>query len=254
LSWCDKLASTPAVGFTLDWHFATSHAILQALSPVLDKLVQDNKPVFTVERQEPFNVVFTTNDGFQYSVDPSKSVVSFQHRLKVKRTSGGPPTMELLSHPLPFSQLLPEVSKRLVEATLLLPGAKARMLTRIGIVSTTVVAEDEVPPGIERFIKYIGRPWKGSVDNYNIQIVADLDKTPKWSDRCAHLLVKPEDREQLPTLQFDWQRTFASGRPLTDESLRDVTATAERASLKYLEELAEGSQFDEDIIGGSAQD
>ncbi len=188
MSWCDKLASTPAVGFTIDWHFATSSAILQAFSPILDKLVQDNKQMFTVERQEPFIVVFITNDGFQYSIEPSKIAVSFRHRLKVKHTSGGPPTMELLSRPLPFSKLLPNVSKRLIEATLLLPGTKTRTVTRIGIVSTTLVAEDEVPPGVARFIKYIGRPWKGSVDNFNVQIVADLDKTPKWSDRCVHLL------------------------------------------------------------------
>jgi hypothetical protein len=252
LSWCDKLASTPAVGFTIDWHFATSSAILQAFSPILDKLVQDNKQMFTVERQEPFIVVFITNDGFQYSIEPSKIAVSFRHRLKVKHTSGGPPTMELLSRPLPFSKLLPNVSKRLIEATLLLPGTKTRTVTRIGIVSTTLVAEDEVPPGVARFIKYIGRPWKGSVDNFNVQIVADLDKTPKWSDRCVHLLVKPEDWEQLPTLQFDWQRTFAPGRPLTDDSLRDIMARAETASLKYLEELAEGSLFDEDVIRGTA--
>jgi hypothetical protein len=251
LGWCDKLASTPAVGFTLDWHFATSNAIFQAFSPILDKLVENNKQTFTMERQEAFNVTFTTNDGFQYAIEPSKIVVTFHHRLKVKQISGGPPTMELLSSPLPFSQLLPDVEKKLIEAALLLPGANTRTVTRIGIVSTTLVAEDEVPPGIERFIKYIGRPWKGSVDNFNVQIVAELDKTPKWSDRCVHLLVKPEDREQLPTLRFDWQRTFVSGRPLTHESLRDMTASAKIASLKYLEELAEGSQFDEDIIRSS---
>jgi hypothetical protein len=210
LGWCDKLASTPAVGFTLDWRFATSNAIFQAFSPILDKLVENNKQTFTMERQEVFNVTFTTNDGFQYAIEPSKIAVTFHHRLKVKQISGGPPTMELLSSPLPFSQLLPDVESKLIEAALLLPGANTSTVTRIGIVSTTFVAEDEVPPGIE-----------------------------------------PEDREQLPTLRFDWQRTFVSGRPLTHESLRDITASAEIASLKYLEELAEGSQFDEDIIRSS---
>jgi len=248
LSWCDKLASTPTVGFTLDWHFVPSSAILQAFSTILDKLVQDNKQMFTVERQEPFNLTFTTYDGYQYSIEPSKVAVSFQHRLKVKHVSGGPPTMELLSIPTPFSKLLPIVANKLIEAALLLPGAPARTISRIGIVSTTLVAIDEVPPGIARFIKYIGRPWKGSVDNFNVQIVADLNKTTKWSDRCVHLLVKPEDREQVPAVQFDWQRTFSSGQPLTHDSLKDIMASAETASLKYLEELAEGSQFDEDLI------
>lgn len=238
------------MGFTLDWHFASSHAILQALSPVLDRLVTDNRQMFTVEKQEAFSVIFTTLDGFQYTIEPSKIAVNFQHRLKIKQRSGAPPAVELLSISSPYSSLLPQVSSKLVEATLLLQNISDRKVSRIGVVSTTIVSEDQVPPGIEKFIGYIGRPWKRNIQTFNIQIVSELDKTPKWSDRCVHLLVKPEDKDQLPTLQFDWQRTLASERTIERDYLLEFVESAKKDAMKYFEELAEGSQFDEDIIRG----
>jgi hypothetical protein len=36
-SWCDKLASTPTVGFTLTPHYAPFDTVLNRLSPILDR-------------------------------------------------------------------------------------------------------------------------------------------------------------------------------------------------------------------------
>ena len=249
MSWCDKLASTPSVGFKLDQHFAAGDVILHALSPLLDKWVKGEKRPFRIDKSEAFNLEFTADNGFHYGIDPSKIHVSFSHIMTAKAVSGGPPIMEMLSSPLPFSKLLPEVSRRLTEATLLIPSTKNRTLTRVGVIATTVVAEDDLPPGIIRFIKYLGRPWSGCVDGFTYQIISEIDKTSRWSDRCIHFLSKPDDPEQLLTLKFDWQRSFVSGRPVTSDSLKEVLASAQKASNQYFEELAEGSRFDEDLIG-----
>ncbi len=117
MSWCNKLASTPSVGLKFNYHFAPSTDILDALTPILDGLVAGEKTKFAINSQEAFAVEFTTEDGFHYGIDPSRVWIDFQHRLKVKPISGGPPIAELLSRPAPFSELLPEVSKRLIDAT-----------------------------------------------------------------------------------------------------------------------------------------
>lgn len=248
MSWCDKLASTPGAGFKLDQHFASGDVILHALAPVLDKWVEGDKQLFTVHRTEPFSVAFSTDDGYHYGIDSLKTHVTFSHKMKVKPVSGGPPIMEMLSRPLPYSDLLPEVSKRLTEVTLLIPSTKDRTLTRVGIIASTKVADDEVPPGIARFISYIGRPWEGSVESFSCHIVAEIDKASGWSDRCVHTLIKPDDPEELLDLKFDWQRTFTSGRPITSDSLKEILESAQKASNEYFEDLAEGSRFDEDLI------
>jgi hypothetical protein len=251
LSWCDKLASVPGVGFKIDTHFAPSDTILNGLSPILDPLVKGDKTQFDLTLLQPYEIAFRTEDGFEYGVGSSKVSVTFKHRLRAKAQSAGPPVMEMLSHPMPFTQLLPEISKRLIELTLLVPKSKERSVTRVGVISTTVIAEGELPPGIVRFIKYVGRPWKNMLDHYNINITADLGKGGGWTDRCIHTLTKSEDREQLLSLNFDWQRTFASGRSINSPELADILESAERSALRYFEDLAEGGRFDEEIISGA---
>ncbi|NQV46323.1 MAG: hypothetical protein HQ504_00925 [Rhodospirillaceae bacterium] len=245
------MASTPSVGFKLDHHFATGDAIFDALDPILDKWVDGEKQLFTVKKHESFSVSFDTIDGFVYGIEPSKVHISFSHKMKAKPVSGGPPIMEMLSSPLPFTELLPNVSERLSTTTLLLPGASTRNIQRVGIVTSTAVAEDEVPPGIERFIKYIGRPWNSSAECFSFSITTEVNSTSDWSDRCIHTLVKLEEPEELLTIVFDWQRKFTSGRPITSNSLKEILVKAEKDSLDYFEDVAEGSRFDEDIINST---
>lgn len=248
MSWCDKLASTPGVGIKLDRHYVSGHAILDAISPILDTWADGEKQKFVIDKDESFILALTTDNGFHYGIEPTRIHVTFNHRMQPKPISGGPPVLEMLSSPLPYSELLPEVSKRLSEVTLLVPGVKTRTVTRVGVISSTLVANDELPPGIARFIKYISRPWDCLPENYSIHITTELDKTADWSDRCIHLIHKPEDSEQLLTLRFDWQRLFTIGHAITPDSLKEILTTAEKASTKYFEDIAEGNMFDEEII------
>jgi hypothetical protein len=55
--------------------------------------------------------------------------------------------MEMLSKAMPFTALLPQVSSRLLEATLLLPDIQKRRVRRVGIITTTPIAERDIPPG-----------------------------------------------------------------------------------------------------------
>jgi hypothetical protein len=248
LTWCDKLASTPAVGFKLNYHFASGDSILLALAPLLDKWIEDDKPTFAMNTHESFGVNFGTNDGFVYGIEPGRTFIEFRHRVKWTPTSGGPPVARLTSTALPFSELLPQVSGRLVDATSLILKNHQRQILRVGIISTTTVSDDDMPPGIARFIRYVGRPWKDGLDFYTLQVTATIDTTPDWTDRCVHIFAKLEDPEQLPALKFDWQRTFTAGRSATPDSMKEILGRAEKSAMQYFEDLAEGNRFDEDLI------
>lgn len=145
LSWCDRLASTAAAGFSLTPHFATLDAV-RSLSPILDPMVDAfRNPTFSISEGSSGGIAITTRDGFLYHVDHSRVSVAFNHRMKATPVSGGPPIMEMLSTPLPYTELLSEVSSRLVTAARLLPGLSERKIFQVGIVSTTRVAyEDEL--------------------------------------------------------------------------------------------------------------
>jgi hypothetical protein len=212
LSWCDKLASVPSVGVGLEWHFATGNAILDTLAPLLNKSVDKNKQTFTVIQPDAFSLQIIHQDGIFFGFEASKAFVGFQHRLQVKPVSGGLPRMQMLSQPHPFTMMLPVISRKLLELVALLPGVPTRKITRVGIVSTTYVDLDQVPPGIGRLVRHMTSPWAGAVDNFSFNIVAELDRSSGWTDRCVHIVVKPEDPDELPTLTLDWQRTFTKAR------------------------------------------
>lgn len=253
MSWCDKLASTPTVGFRLSTHFAPSDILLNALSPILDRSSEEEARNTTIDQStRQFSTGFTISDGFTYSVDEAKVSVQFNHRAKFRPVSGGPPIMEMLSTPRPFTTLLPEVSKRLIEATLLLPEVARRTVRRVGIVSTTPIAADDAPPGINRLIEYLGRPWKGLLESFNVAIHATINETPVFVDRCLHTLVKPEEKGELLTLQFDWQRTFKDEWTVKKPDLERALDDANTNSLRYFEELAEGNRFDEELLRQTA--
>jgi hypothetical protein len=253
MSWCDKLASTPSVGLKLNYHFASSGELLGALSPVFDGLVQGDTIKFTINRQDPFAIEFTTENGFHYGIEPSRVWVDFQHRMKIRPTSGGPPIAEMLSRPTPYSELLPDVSRRLVETMEGVLKIGPRTFSRLGIVATTTIASDELPPGMLRFIEYINRPWGRSVEHYTFQINAELSHTPSWTDRCNHILIKaPEEPDQLVRLQLDWNRTFTSELAAKKESIEKVFEDISKESLQYFEDLAEGNRFDEELIRSTA--
>jgi hypothetical protein len=73
LSWCDRLASVPTVGFLLTPYFAV-HDVVGSFSPILNPLVDRfRNPTFTLEQPQTGGISVATKDGFLYSVDHSCS-------------------------------------------------------------------------------------------------------------------------------------------------------------------------------------
>ncbi|MET4375024.1 hypothetical protein ABIA99_007757 [Bradyrhizobium sp. LB12.1] len=251
MSWCDRLASTPGVGFQLTPYFA-SFEVIRAWGPLLNSMVDGfNNPTFTVtEIQNGYSV--TTQDGFIYSADHIRSGVMFAHRLKAKPTSGGPPVMEMLSTPHPFTQLLPEVSSKLIESTRMLPDIASRKISQFGIVSTTRASLDDLPPGLVRFIDYLSRPWGKVVDAFSVEVVSEIDESEHWTDRCQHKIARPQDPDELMSITLDFHRKFKVGQVASEGQMRTIISKCSESALAYLERLAEGNMFDEHIIGRKA--
>jgi hypothetical protein len=224
----------PTVGFKMEPHFLSSDAIIDRLSPI--------------EQQDSFGFTFAADNGFRYAIGPQKITVNFVHRMKARPMSGGPPVMELITTPQPYTKLLKETSDLLVEAVTLISQGRPRQIERVGVITQTAVAEDEIPPGFNRLIDYLGRPWKNRVPYLNLAVCGELGETANSSDRCIHSVTKPEDETKLFTLQLDWQRTFAPGRLGTTASLSDIVNEAEKHALQYFEDVAEGNRFDEQLI------
>ncbi len=251
-SWCDKLSSTPGVGVFLTPYFTPSSEIVDALSPIINRFIDKGQPTFSVEKQDTFSFSFSTNDGFQYSVEPEKTSLVFTHKLRGRAVSGGLPVMEMISVPRPYTELLKDMVERTVDVTARLPG-RSRVVRRVGIVSTTFVDEDAAPPGIQSFLEYMGRPWRGFVEAHSMQIAAQIDDRPDWTDRAIHTLARSDGDEPLLTIMLDFQRAYKREKVATREHLGVVLPEVERAALEYFEDLAVGGRFiEQDCTGDPA--
>lgn len=245
VSWCDKLASTPAVGLRCDPSYAPSEQLLGALSPVLERATLDDKPQFTVDDQAPFSVSFNTEEGFKYIVDQTRIVVQFNHRVKFKPVSGGPPVMELLSKPMLYTELLEICCDKLVEANQLIRGIRIKNISRVGIVSNTVADLSEMPPGLQAMLDHLSSPWAGELIDGNIRFSVKIAENDRTEDRCHHQVIVPENKKELSTVMLDWQRFFVKQQPGDEKSLRKMLKDAGEAAIEYFEELGEGGRFNE---------
>ncbi|THV13862.1 hypothetical protein [Rhizobium rhizophilum] len=245
MTWCDKLASQPTVGIQLDPFYGGNETIFTRMAPLVAKLGTPEKPEFSAEVPDIYTVKIQREDGFQYSFDAHKASVQFQHRMQFKPTSGGLPVAQLISSPKVFSSLLADATEMLIEAALLLPEASQRHIRRIGIITTTAVSADDLPPGIVKFVEYLSRPWSGRVEAINSTIVSSLREDEQSIERCIHTITKPEDEEALLTLRFDWQRVLKKSPLVSRRELDKHIASATEGALSYFEDLAVGNAFDE---------
>jgi hypothetical protein len=243
VTWCDKLASVPLVGLLYDEPlYVSGDAIIDALSPMLSKWRTGEKAEFNVVQTEPLKIDITHNNGFTYSVEPSKFSVAFQHRVKFRNVSGGKPVAELISSPQPFSQLLDSAIAEVIEAAVLLPRANVRSVKRIGIVTTTHADEQDMPPGVVRLLDYVLAPWR-ETEAYSVSVVPAPKLGKDGSDRCIYGLNRSEDPEQIPQFRFDWQRTLKHPIPIDKAALVKEMQTIRKAALAYFESIAIGDAY-----------
>ena len=165
--------------------------------------------------------------------------------MKLRAVSGGLPVAELISRPQVFSSLLSDATEMLIEAVLRLPEVSRRQIQRIGIISTTTVAAEDLPPGIQRFIDYMGSPWHNMLEGFNLSVTSTLHESEHGRDRCIHAIAKSEDEEALLTLRFDWQRFLNKKVPVSRREMERLCFSATRDALSYFEDLAVGNAFDE---------
>jgi hypothetical protein len=228
--------------------FLPSHVpadeILSKLRPILDSLYENDKPTFSVETVEVFSATITTEQGYKYTFDQDSFAVSFNHRVRAKPTSGGLPVLELLSKAAPYTELLDQVTDRLLEAIDLV-SIKGRLLRRIGIVSVTAVDMSDAPPGIVRLIDQLSSPFGGPLELLNSVTGTTLSATDNTKDRCLHTFAVPEQEDALATLQFDWQRRFLGDYdPLANSDIGRALKHARDDALLYFERVAEGGLSD----------
>lgn len=248
MSWCDKLASTPAIGVRLDRSYDPISVTLERVAPIISSWSSSGpeEAPFTIDQEDLFSCTLQTLDGYSYFLGPDRLAVEFRHRLRLQGQSAGPPVAELLSKPRPYTELLEDVTERLLKVVELVTAGRARKLERFGVVTTTQVIEDEMPPGVARFLNHVRKPWGTTADAYNVELTTKLTKATDAAhqDRCIHHIRKAEDRDGLVFVKLDWQRWLDESKGLSMSSLPGLLSEARKNALAYFEDIGQGERFD----------
>jgi len=245
MNWCDKLGSTPAIGYQLDWHTLPSDILLDALSSLVDGMVSGDEQRFTIDLKDALKLTFTSHDGFQFGLEPARIFVEFRHRAAYRIGAGGIPNLVLNSKPSPYTELLDEVQRYLQNTMEIVNRLKVRRLIGIGVVATTVVDEHDVPPGIRKLLTHVSNPWQGKLETLTFQAQTIVHEDEEFSHRCTHTVVKKLKNDDPMDVIFDYQRVYKKPPEVDASRLRTATEKVKSVALDYFEQLAQGDRFDD---------
>jgi len=139
-----------------------------------------------------------------------------------------------------YSDILTEVQDRLVKFTSALDLPSQSNLGRIGVVASCRLELTNLPPGISRFITFLGRPWRESLDEGRIHLRIPLSNHQRGRDRCHHIVSFNRDSDLgLLELKLDWQRCFEPSIRV-DASLEKELSTSTANAVSYFETFGRG--------------
>ena len=245
MNWCDKLGSTPAMGYQLDWHTLPSDILLNALSPLVDTMVSGDEQKFSIDLKDALKLTFTSHEGFQFGLEPARVFVQFNHRAAFRIGSGGIPNFVLNSKPAPYTELLDEVQRHLLNTMETVNRLKVRRLAGIGVVTSTVVDQHDLPPGIKKLLMHVSKPWEGRLETLTFQAQTVVSEDEEFSYRCTHTVIKKLRDDDPIEVIFDYQRVYKKPQEVDASRIRTATDSVKKLALDYFEQLAQGDRFDD---------
>lgn len=242
LTWLDRTLAAPTIGLLLEPHLVHSGEYAKALMPSLQKWASE-LPKLEVVSANPFSFQATHGPGFQYRFDHENLVAQFSYRAEMKDTPGGAPIVHLPGGVRPYSDLIAEMLVEVGGLILLLQQAGIRQrVRRIGIVADVRLNGTALPPGVERYVAHLTRPWGGRLQKCQTDLLATVAEAPAHVDRCHHRYDATVDRGDDVRLTLDWQRFYGESvsLPHGKEKLASYLAEAAKDASNYFSRFAEG--------------
>ena len=208
MTWLDHVLATPIVGCAFKPSFQTAQDYLSALRPLLKRWGETADLSITAEK--PMSLTIENKNGFSYSIEPDKFVVQFRYRYELKQKPGDIVPQLSGLEVKKYSSLLENTIDEYCEAFDQIAVAESRTLGRLGIVANCRLDGEALPPGVALFLKYLGRPWGGSLAKCQAHLLGTISESDKIKDRCHYQIDVNDDRKNDVRLTLDWQRLFLS--------------------------------------------
>lgn len=245
MSWLDSVVAVPLIGAEIHLPLKIAANKGQHFAPFLDYFsskaetkTRDQEKVLVVRDEFGRDTLKVKSSGYYIDLADERLASGFNYEVPVVKKGGFPswviPEMQ------PFTKLLEVFMQNLIEAAKSLDKQGA-MLGFIGFVAFAEMDPEVLPPGVERFLQYLGDPWDGILELQVERLTCKLSEDDFSTCRCHHALkfskAKPEDG----LLRIDWQQVLKEKIPFAVRDLIPKLEEYKKAFLEYCERFGEGN-------------
>lgn len=240
MTWLDGVLAVPAIGVKTQIGFDNITNFESNVGKFAYRLEQEGEK-FKIKKTEIWAYDIECDGGLMFKFSRISFVSSFKYRFIEKEQPGELPQMEV-PNVLTYTELLEKTFgwiNLMFDYFKNIPDLK---YDRIGLVASANLEEKTTPPGVQKWMEYLGRPWRGSLLEVNVKTLSKLEEGENFSDRCHHqieyLLNKVDEKGYNLTL--DWQREFNRVKNFQEGDFRDTIEVCKNAALKYFDIFAQG--------------
>lgn len=244
--WMDNLFAVPAIGIRMNPNFNEVFEFQKRFGGFFEYLIHQEKygvDQIKIESQEIWGYSVTVRKtGFLFVLTPRGIVSQFLYEVSKKEQPGGLPKFEL-PEPMLYSQALEKVRKYIEIIFGFMKDLKGFQYDRIGVVASVGSDKDSLPPGILRWLEYLGKPL-GNVTKSEASFLAKFQdsKENEFYDQCHHLIRFDDSAPEIGyRIVLDWQRMFDKPKVISDT--RDLVTnlnSAKEEAIKYFQKFGEG--------------
>jgi hypothetical protein len=240
-NWLDVALAAPIIGLACEPRLQFPHEMGDAIKPVLEKWkTKFPEILFTIPAQAALLNV-KVGDGFHIDLLGNAINTSFKYETKLIDVPAALP--QVASQKVrPFSELVAtavEYTAAICEHLRVPPID----VTRIGVVADSRLSADALPPGVGKFLKYLGAPWGAQPVAFAGAFTTSFGPEDKdWESRCHHFLDVSPERPGDVRLRLDWQMYTppSSSHRLVSGEARGLLERAVRHANQYFETFAAG--------------
>lgn len=241
--WLDGVFAVPVIGIRLKPNFREFTAYENCFYLFVDYLHERKEYDLAItETPNSFgHSVLLKKSGFTFQINLTNIVVGFTYEIGEEKHPGGLPSFvvpglktytEVIKNILDYLEIILNLTKDL----------KKFKYDRIGIVADANLNKESFPPGLNKWISHLGKPWEEQLVKTEALVLAKLLEEETYFDQCHHhLKFNEENQESGFELKLDWQRNFKEPPPLDSKKTLEQVVSCKDAAIEYFGRFGEGN-------------
>jgi hypothetical protein len=207
-----------------------------AVIPLLDKW--DSQGIAFAIKNTPAGMAIETGGGVSAKLLSDNLVIEFKYSVEVDPLRGSTPPLAVR----PYGEILQEVAEMAIELLDVFAHSAGVRTDRIGIIATSQMDPQKMPPGVARMLDAYERMWTGELLKIDATAVVVVLSEKLTVDQCHHRL-QLDHSQPTPEVQvtLDWQRRFLEPRDLRGAEISGTIQACVKSALGHFQRIGEGT-------------